>query len=63
MFCFGVFGIYFVLMKGLVNDFFGKVLFLIFDLESLLFILVILFNFLGFEVVIMFVSDMENFKK
>ncbi|EAA0111799.1 APC family permease [Listeria monocytogenes] len=63
MLCLGVLGIYFALTKGLANDFSGKALLPTFDLESLSFISVILFNFLGFEVVTTLASDMENPKK
>ncbi|WP_088825599.1 APC family permease [Listeria goaensis] len=59
----GALGIYFAITKGLANDFSGKALLPSFDLQSLSFISIILFNFLGFEVVTTLASDMENPKK
>lgn len=59
----GGLGLYVVLMKGVVNEFILKLMLLMFDLRSLFFIFVIIFNLLGFEVICMFVDDMENFKK
>lgn len=63
MVCLGVLGIYHAVTKGIANDFSGRALLPSFDLESLSFISVILFNFLGFEVVTTLASDMENPKK
>ncbi|WP_289628197.1 APC family permease [Listeria ilorinensis] len=59
----GALGIYFAATKGLANDFSGKALLPSFDAESLSFISIILFNFLGFEVVTTMASDMENPKR
>lgn len=59
----GVLGIYFAVTKGLANDFSGKALLPSFDLNSLSFISIILFNFLGFEVVTTLAGDMDNPKK
>lgn len=59
----GILGIYFAVTKGLANDFSGKALLPSFDLNSLSFISIILFNFLGFEVVTTLAGDMENPKK
>lgn len=59
----GGIGIYFAATKGLANDFSGAALLPSFDVTSLSFISVILFNFLGFEVVTSFASSMENPKK
>ncbi|EUJ28812.1 amino acid permease family protein [Listeria floridensis FSL S10-1187] len=63
MLALGVLGIYFAVTKGLANDFSGKALLPSFDLNSLSFISIILFNFLGFEVVTTLAGDMENPKK
>ncbi len=59
----GILGIYFAITEGLANDFSGSELLPTLDVASLGFISVILFNFLGFEVVTTFASDMENPKK
>ena len=59
----GGIGIYFAFTNGLANDFSGAALLPSFDVTSLSFISVILFNFLGFEVVTSFASSMENPKK
>lgn len=59
----GGIGIYFAVTNGLANDFSGAALLPSFDVTSLSFISVILFNFLGFEVVTSFASSMENPKK
>lgn len=59
----GALGIYFAFKNGLANDFSGAALLPSFDVTSLSFISVILFNFLGFEVVTSFASSMENPKK
>lgn len=63
MLCLGVLGIYHAVTVGMANDFSGAALLPKFDLKSLSFISVILFNFLGFEVVTTLASDMENPKK
>ncbi|MFS7256279.1 amino acid:proton antiporter [Carnobacterium divergens] len=59
----GVLGIYHAVTKGVANDFSLPHLLPSFDLKSLSFMSVILFNFLGFEVVTSLASDMENPKK
>ena len=63
MLCLGGLGIYFAITNGLANDFSGAALLPSFDLSSLSFISIILFNFLGFEVVTSLAGDMENPKK
>ncbi|MFS0784278.1 APC family permease [Bacillus sp. 1P06AnD] len=63
MLCLGGLGIYFAATKGLANDFSGAALLPEFDLKSLSFISIILFNFLGFEVVTTLAGDMHNPKK
>lgn len=59
----GVLGIYGAINYGVANEYTVKSLLPSFDLNSLSFISVILFNFLGFEVVCTFADDMENPKK
>lgn len=59
----GVLGIYGAITKGVANEYTLSSLLPSFDLNSLSFISVILFNFLGFEVVCTFADDMENPKK
>ncbi|MFV0560172.1 MAG: APC family permease [Enterococcus sp.] len=63
MVCLGVLGIYHAVTKGMANDFSGAALLPKFDVKSLSFLSVILFNFLGFEVVTTMASDMDNPKK
>jgi len=59
----GGFGIYGAITKGVANEYTLTSLLPSFDLNSLSFIAVILFNFLGFEVVCTFADSMENPKK
>lgn len=59
----GVLGVYFAMTKGVANDFSPKALLPTFDLKSLGYISVIIFNFLGFEVVTTMAGDMQNPKK
>lgn len=59
----GVLGIYGAINYGVANEYTVESLLPSFDLNSLSFISVILFNFLGFEVVCTFADDMENPKK
>ncbi len=59
----GVLGIYGAITNGFANEYTLSSLLPTFDLDSLSFISVILFNFLGFEVICTFAADMENPKK
>ena len=59
----GGMGIYFIIQNGFVNDMSFKSFLPSFDLDSLSFISVIIFNMLGFEVVCTFSDDMRNPKK
>lgn len=59
----GVLGIYIAATKGLANELTFASLLPSFDLTSLSFISVIIFNFLGFEVICTFADDMEDPKK
>lgn len=59
----GVLGIYGAITNGVANEYTVQSLLPSFDVHSLSFISVILFNFLGFEVVCTFADDMENPKK
>ncbi|MGL6104937.1 APC family permease [Romboutsia sp.] len=59
----GFLGIYGAINHGVANEYTIESLLPSFDLNSLSFISVILFNFLGFEVVCTFADDMENPKK
>lgn len=59
----GGLGIYVALTKGMANEYTLKSLLPSFDLHSLSFISVIIFNLLGFEVICTFADDMENPKK
>ena len=56
----GALGIYVALTKGVANEYTVSSLLPSFDLNSLSFISVILFNFLGFEIICTFAGDMEN---
>ncbi|HIZ76420.1 MAG TPA: APC family permease [Firmicutes bacterium] len=56
----GGLGIYVALTRGVANEFTVSSLFPSFDVSSLSFIAVILFNFMGFEVVTTFASEMKN---
>ena len=59
----GGMGIYFIIQNGFVNDMSFSTFLPSFDLDSLSFISVIIFNMLGFEVVCTFSEDMDNPKK
>ena len=59
----GGMGIYFIFQNGFVNDMSFSTFLPSFDLDSLSFISVIIFNMLGFEVVCTFSDDMKNPKK
>jgi amino acid transporter len=56
----GILGIYVAVTKGVANEYTVSSLLPSFDLHSLSFISVILFNFLGFEIICTFAGDMEN---
>ena len=58
----GGLGLYVALTKGVANEFTLKSMLPTFDLRSLSFISVIIFNLLGFEVICTFADDMENLK-
>lgn len=59
----GALGIYAAVTTGLANEYTPASLLPSFDLNSLSYISVILFNFLGFEVICTFADEMENPKK
>ena len=59
----GGLGIYVAITRGVANEYTLKSLLPSLNLNSLSFISVILFNFMGFEVITSFASDMENPKK
>ena len=59
----GGLGLYTALTKGVANEFTLSSMLPSFNLNSLSFISVIIFNLLGFEVICTFASDMENPKK
>lgn len=59
----GGLGLYVAVTKGVANEYTISSLLPSFDLHSLSFISVLLFNFLGFEVICTFAGDMENPKK
>ena len=59
----GGLGIYAAVTTGLANEYTPQSLLPSFDLNSLSYISVILFNFLGFEVICTFADQMENPKK
>ncbi len=59
----GGLGIYGALTKGVANEYTFSSLLPSLNLHSLSFISVIIFNFLGFEVICTFADDMENPKK
>lgn len=59
----GGLGIYTALTEGVANEYTLSSLLPSFDLDSLAFISVILFNFLGFEVICTYAPDMQNPKK
>ncbi|MCB4976489.1 APC family permease [Streptococcus mutans] len=59
----GCLGLYVALTKGMANEMTLKSLLPSFNLNSLSYISVIIFNLLGFEVICTFAGDMENPKK
>ena len=59
----GIMGIRLAMTQGMANPYTPASLLPAFDLHSLSFISVIIFNFMGFEVVTTFADDMENPKK
>lgn len=59
----GVLGIYGAITHGVANEYTVSSMLPSFDLDSLSFISVIIFNLLGFEVITSFAGDMENPKK
>ena len=59
----GALGIYFVVENGFVNDMSARTFFPSFDLDSLSYISVIIFNFLGFEVVCTYADSMTDPKR
>lgn len=59
----GILGVWYVVKNGFVNDMSPATFLPSFDLGSLSYISVILFNCLGFEIVCTFSSDMQNPKK
>lgn len=59
----GVLGVYVACTRGMANEYTLVSLLPSFDMNSLSYISVILFNFLGFEVVCTFAGDMEDPKK
>lgn len=59
----GVLGIYYVVKNGFVNDMAGRTFLPSFDLNSLSYISVIIFNFLGFEVVCTYADNMRDPKR
>lgn len=59
----GTLGIYYVVRNGFVNDMSPMTFLPSFDLESLSYISVIIFNFLGFEVVCTYADSMKNPKR
>ena len=59
----GVLGIWYVVKNGFVNDMSARTFLPSFDLTSLSYISVIIFNFLGFEVVCTYAGNMSDPKK
>lgn len=59
----GVLGVYGAVTKGVANEYTVSSMLPSFDLDSLSYISVIIFNLLGFEVITSFADDMENPKK
>lgn len=59
----GVLGVYYVVKNGFVNDMSARTFLPSFDLNSLSYISVIIFNLLGFEVVCTYSDSMSNPKK
>lgn len=59
----GAIGIYVAITQGVANTFNARTIFPSFDIRSLSFVSVIIFNFLGFEVVTTMASEMKNPQK
>ena len=59
----GVLGVWFVIQNGFENDMSAATFLPSFDLQSLSYISVIIFNFLGFEVVCTYADSMQNPKR
>lgn len=59
----GVLGIYYIVKNGFVNDMSAKTFLPSFDINSLSYISVIVFNFLGFEVVCTYADNMRDPKR
>lgn len=59
----GILGVYYVIRNGFVNDMSPMSFLPAFDLDSLSYISVIIFNFLGFEVVCTYADSMKNPKR
>lgn len=59
----GVMGVYYIIKNGFVNDMSPATFLPSFDLNSLSYISVIIFNMLGFEIVCTFSEDMSDPKK
>ncbi|MDR3242179.1 MAG: APC family permease [Lactobacillaceae bacterium] len=59
----GGLGVYAAFTKGMANDYTVASMLPSFDIKSLSFISIIIFNLLGFEVICTFAKDMENPKK
>lgn len=59
----GVLGVYVAITQGVANEYTLTSLLPSFDINSLSFVSVIIFNFLGFEVITTMADDMENPKK
>lgn len=59
----GILGIYYVIRNGFVNNMAGRTFLPAFDLHSLSYISVIIFNFLGFEVVCTYADSMQKPKR
>ena len=58
--CLGGLGIYFAATSGFASDMAPATFMPSFDMNALAYLSIILFNFLGFEVVATYASDMEN---
>lgn len=63
MCCLGFLGIYVAIKHGTANEYTFASMFPTLDLAGIGFVAVIIFNFLGFEVVSTFANDLENPKK
>ena len=58
--CLGGLGIYFAVTSGFASDMSPQTFFPSFDANALSYLSIILFNFLGFEVIATYAGDMEN---